>query len=332
MPNYKFTLKYGGHGFGPTESFFTADLSADDLTTTLNNYMRLRASMLFSDLEITGIRVGRTGLSSALSDGRDPTRQSQWYPAGETYNFERSGSSLVVPNKGTYVPPVGSRGPTFANVSINESILFNNTRHAIRYIPFVPAIDIGADKPGANLANDTKWFDLLAALQLMWRGKGAGDYAGSTFYVKAQARTGPATPRTIIKWVTASPSGGNIGAVLSNSDATGYAFGQEVFVNGTRRRPLPVIGGAIKLQSINGTWRADVVMVDSPISGQSTVFLQNTAGIDVTTIKKTGTLRQKLYALFPIQDAQAIRTRTHKRGKDTTVPAGRRLSRVSADP
>jgi hypothetical protein len=332
MPNYKFTLKLGGHGFGPTESFFVVPSSISSFVLTMNNYMRLRQQMLFSDYEITGIRIGRTGLSSALSDGRDPIRQSAFYPAGESYNFEKSGNTLVVPNAGTYVPPVGSRGATFANVAINERILFNDTRTATRYIPFVPAVDIGSDKPGGNLANDPKWFDLLAALQLMWQGKGSGDFTGDAFSVKAQARTGLATPRTILKWVLASPGGGNIGAVVSNADAAGYAFGQDVLIHGTTRRPLPVIGGAIKLQSINGHWRVDAVTPDSPIVGQTTIFLQNTAGIDISTIKHTGTIQQLLFALFPIQNAYAVRVRTHKRGKDTTVPLGRRPTRTSADP
>jgi hypothetical protein len=332
MPNFKFTIKYGGHGFGPTESFFAQPTSIKRFVLTLNNYLKLRQQMLFPELEITGIRIGRTGLSSALSDGRDPTRQSTFYPAGETFDFEDSGNALTVPNAGTYLGPTGSRGPAFANVSINERIQFNDNRFATRYIPFCPALDLGADKAGGNLGTDTKWFDLLKALQNMWIGKGEGDFTGEPFYIKALARTGNATPKTILKWVTQTPTGGNIGAVIAASDNGGYASGVEVFIHGTRRRPEPKVGGPIKLQSLNGNWRVDTVQNDSPITGQTTIFLQNTSGIDVTTVKKTGTISLKLYALFPIQDAFAVRTRTHKRGKDTTVPAGRRLTRVSADP
>jgi hypothetical protein len=331
MATYKFTVKYGGHGFGPTESFYMVPTDTDSLVNTLNNYMRLRKSMLFSDYEITGIRIGLSSLSSAPGPAQDAVRASNFYPAGEDYAFPGTAVRLIVPNTGSYLPPAGSHGASFANISINERVRFNDTRYTTRYIPFCPAVDIGSDKPGGNLGTDTKWFDLLAAQQLMWEGKGIGDFTGSPFYVRAIARTAGGTPRNIVKWILASPGGGNIGAVVSNADASGYAFGQKVFIHGTRRRPLPVVGGAIKLQSINGHWRVDAIQPDSPVGGQTSIFLQNTAGIDVSTIKTAGTIAQELYAVFPVQDAQAVRVRTRKRGKDTTVPAGRHSTRTTAD-
>lgn len=328
---YKFTVKFQGHGFGPSESWYSGDSTAEQIVNTLNVYLALRANMLFPDCEIAGVRVGRSSLSATPSNGKDPLRRSQFYPPGN-YNFERTGQVLHVPGPGVYSPSSDSIREAFANVAVETRIIYDTARSATRYIVWPPQNVITADKAGGILAAEPKWLALYTRLMNFIMNKPGAADVGGPLYIKAKVGSTPDNTHAILGWVLEAAAPGRIGFVLSTADAAGMTDGQAVFIHGVRRKAPPTKGGAIKLQSINGTWLVAYQLSSTPRTGLTTVFLQFTEGIDPTTIKLPGTAQLRQYALFPVQNAYMVRVRSHRRGKDTTVPAGRRTTRTSADP
>lgn len=332
MPSYKFTVRYQGHGFGPSESWYTGDLPIADAVSKIQAYLDFRAGMLFSDCEIAGVQIGRTTYTTAPQDPGDPARNSQFYPGGNVYNFERSGSQLRVPGPGLYTPSSPALKEAFANVAIHERLTFDTSRSTTRYFVWPPYSTIRSDKSGGLLSYEPNWVKLYNRFENWLRGApDAGDPPGG-LYIKATTAQSPTSTFPIRGWRSFDASPGLIGFVLDTASAGEFTRGRKVHVRGVRRKPPPSVGGAVKLISINGNWFIDSVTASSPATGFTTIFLRGTEGIDPTTIKILGTAQVVQVRLFQVQNAQQIRIRTHKRGKDTTVPRGRRLTRVTADP
>lgn len=331
MPQYKFTVFYQGHGFGASESWYTSNSSIAGAASTISTYCFLRNAMLFTDCEIQGVRVGRTSLTAAPSNGLDGLRQSQLYLPG-TPLFEGGPSVLKIPQPGTYTPQDLSRKEAFANVAVNERLTFSDNRSTTRYIAWPPAADVGIDLAGGSLLVEPAWFALLGRLQDFIANAPTAVDGGGPLYIKAATGSSPGNTFPIRGWVLQVAAPGLIGYVVDSINNANMVPGALVHIRGVRRRSAPQLGGPIKLQSINGRWYVDSAVLNSPSTGLTTVYLRGTAGVDPTTIKLLGNVQLQTYQLYPVQLARSVRIRTHKRGKPSLVPRGRRLTRTSADP
>jgi hypothetical protein len=327
----KFTVFFEGHGFGASESWYVNSNDPAIVVGAINPYLSLRSQMLFSDCEIQGVRIGNSTMTDVESDGKDALRQSQPYLPG-THPYGPAGDKLVIPQTGKFTPVDETRQEAFANIAVNERIGFNTGKFTTRYVVWPPAADINRDLSGGNLAKESAWFGLLGKLQNLITATGSPPVAGGPLWIKARTPSTISNTYNIRKWVLQGPAPANVGFIALNSQTGTFAIGDLVHIRGTKRKPAVTNTGATKLVSLNGSYYIDDILLDTPSTGLSTVFLAGTNGVDTASIKLLGNFQLVRFQLFAATSARAVRIRTHKRGKPSLVPRGRRLSRRSVDP
>ena len=83
-------------------------------------------------------------------------------------------------------------------------------------------------------------------------------------------------------------------------------------------------------QTINGTWQVQNIIASPPPTDAVTVVLNNSEGIDISTITRMGTLRSRTYLIYPVVTVDITGPGRRKRGVRSNRPLGRLKHRTAA--
>jgi hypothetical protein len=329
---FKFSVFFVRAGVGWSESWYTREGTAEACILTMEKYMGLRQKMLPPSWSIMGLRAGRTSLSTAETDGRDALRQSQvYYPT--VREFEKGPQTIKVPGDGTFTPAGNPGQEVIPNVCLQERITFDTNRSTSRYLVGVPLLDLTDTPGGDNLAGQDLWKGFLDQLEVLVRGDDTEAGRGGPLFIKARTGSIINTNTWSIKgWGLTESYPSDVFFVTGTDQLGSLAIGDLVHIRNSKLIPSVSFGGAAKQQQMNGTWYVGSIALGVPAGGFAQVTLKGTKGIPAQQMKNFGTWQRVRFALFPVQNMQDVRLRTHKRGKPTLVSRGRRLSRIKLDP
>jgi len=308
MANYRFTLVGNYKGRGMTETFWTESVAASVAANLINKWMTKRVAFLPSEVTIEGIRVAEEG----------GQRHSQFLIPGSSY-WPDAGKLIPVPEEGGFGQVLGVPRWAQWRAILQFRVSYGNNQKAIRYVSGVPAEVEGTEPGGLIPKGNSSWWDKFYAwLQLLENGN---------YYIKALQK--PADPLLWRPTGIFPPIAPATDLALGFNSATfpGVTVGQRVHVYNFR----PAKG--TRNPTLNGTWYVSKVDTTS-ISGTTLVSLRNSKGIDPALQRFT----DKTY-MFPVTHViskinltQALRVGIRKRGKVSTLPRGRVLTRATLDP
>lgn len=326
MAVWRATIFMGFHGFGSSETYITnGDLEPDLGAEWLAGLLARRMALAPIDVDCLGVRV---------SDLLRKRESNMLIPPGG--QFPGNGF-MVVPEKGTFnVGEPSTRAPIEYRAAAQLRLRYDNLRFTTRYLTPVPRAIVGAEPLTYVPSGSPPWVAALANFCNYIRGlPGSGAPAACAIYARIPIPLAPMPPSPdpyrVLTWRVQSATPSYLGAVLTTAGAAGIAVGDKVHVYNTRIRSPQWANGA-RLPSLNGSWFVDAVDPNTPTTGQVTVWLRGTAGIDPLLIKNLGRLFKVQYATYAVQRCDVVRVGIHKRGRPSSIPRGRRLTRVSLDP
>lgn len=328
--SFKFSVRFAQYGTGLAESWYVLATDPSTICKAVTSYTRIRQMMLPTTAIISDVRVGQSQLTMSPSDGKDHLRVSNLYLPGVSPFWTPNQSITVAGPNGAYDEVTVDETPAQSNISIQLRVILATGRKSTRYLVWPPHATLRSDPKGVLLSAAPAFNKGLTLLQNFIAGGGGAEYPGGPLYVKALVPPDVGNNFQILSWQIQNAAPSNIGFAITNAQAAGYTIGQTVHITNTRRRPAPSQGACAKLISLNGYWNIQSTVADSPEAGVTTVYLANSAGIDVSSLKINGYAQLRQYALVQAVNVYAVRCRTHKRGKDWSQPAGRRLSRATA--
>jgi hypothetical protein len=123
----------------------------------------------------------------------------------------------------------------------------------------------------------------------------------------------------VIGYNNAGP-GGDLGFVLTGSPQ-GYIVGANVQLRQVTRTN-------VAYQSANGKWVIGSIQPNTPVAGQTTYYLNNSAGVPAGQILKFGNALLLDYIALQYSEFKYVGQTTRKRGNRTLVSVGRRRIRT----
>lgn len=326
MSFLRVTLFMEFRGFGASETYYSAaDLDPALESDWVHNLTNARMDCAPTDCSLMAVRM-----SDALR-----TRESQLIiPPG---GLSLHGNTVLIPGQGTFNPAAEStRAPILYRDALQVRVRYDTIRFTSRYMTPVPRIVTYAEPLTYQPAMSGPWVAVFTNFRnyvLARPGSGSPVACAIRARVPIPLAPPPPTPDPyrILRWRQMSAAPSYLGVVMLSTSVVGWAVGDKVHVYNTRIRSPQWAQGA-RLPSLNGNWFIDGVDVDQPALGQSTIWLRGTAGIDPLLIKNLGRAFKVSYGIYPMQSFEGIRVVPHKRGRPSTLPRGRRLTRVSLDP
>lgn len=313
MPAYRVTIFLAAGKTGASETYVSADLSEKEFADALTELLSARNALLRKNqASIVGVRCSLTTNvrnSFLLATGTQKTP---------------SGFSVTVPSTGTLAGQTSDpNNLDVYSTSLQLRLTFDTTRQSSRYLAYVPDILINGVSGTYDQNAVTGWKEAFNAY--------ADVVKGGNWFLLGLAPTSatppaPSNPRFRVVGVANSADLPNqLGVVIANNTPNGYTLGQLVHISGFRmRRGGPRI-------SLNGRYHVGSIGVNTP-SGFDTIYLREATGVQLADIKVFGYITSTLKNYFRIQGVAVVKGVSHKRGRPSLAPRGRRLSRVTLDP
>lgn len=308
MPTYRVTTMWNQSIIGVSETFYTPNVSDVTAAGILDQMLANRKALMFANQFFVGVRLSVYGSK----------RQSTVLLPGAV-QFPGTTRTLTIPTKGTRPYATLSTGPDQVRAVLQYRLGISTGHVSNRYLSGIPD-DISATEPMTYVpGNSSDWVKAWNAWRLGLITDG--------WQIRARLYTGDYTPIPPIGVTVQTAAPGLLGVVLDSTAAGGFNRGLKIALTGWR----PPKGE--RASTLNGTWIIDSVN-DTLEPGETILYLRGSAGIDPTRQRFTDTTRVQLvgYDTFPIISIRPIRVCTHKRGRPSMAPRGRRLSRPSLDP
>lgn len=306
---YRFTVITNASVFGASTTLLTNDVTVTRARAAIQAYVTALNNTMYANQSILAVRVGIYGTprSSVLvipPTGRIP---------GDT-------ATLNIPPYGAIALDAESYGPpAIFRCAVQYRVTYNNTYTASRYLPQPPRGVIGTDPSAFAFGSGNPWItDFAKFLTLLENG---------TYFLVGRSRTGNYAQQSIVGLVQSGADPSLLGVVIAGGGTSAIAQGAKVIVEKTRP-PKGVRG-----PTINGTWIVDSV-VTTTTPNITTIFLRSSQAVQPAMVRITAFSRISAYGTQPyaIQDTEILRVVTHKRGRPSIAPRGRRLSLGTLDP
>lgn len=309
MSYFKVTMVWNHSVMGVSESYYSKSQDIKALPDAISALLSKRAALMYDDCYFVGVRV------SAY-----PTiRQSSVLLPGIASSVLLA-SSVKVPSAGTYSLATPGAVESQLRQTMQVSLGFNSTNTVPRYLSGIPQFITATEPATLNLSGAGRWltaFNAFAAeLIANWQIRAR---------VPLPVINPPAPQIQNVISQTAGPS--LLGIVISSTPPVTLQQGNRIQL--THFRPPKFT----RLPTVNGMWTIDNLNTTMQ-PGSTVVFLKHSAAIDPTTVNFTDQSRLGLvaYQLYPITSFIPVRINTHKRGRPSMAPRGRRLSRPTLDP
>lgn len=309
---YKVSFFYQSVGFGWSETWYTREeLEGQDVGNLIKTYNNLRLAMLRSVTTFTGARLSIVP-SATIKPG---IRSSRLLVPGDN-KFPTINSKLTLDETGTYVKETSSEGMEQIRSNIHLRLGFGD-RSTTRYLVGAPDALSNTESGKVTFGQAPNWegryISWVDHVRQNWAIVARTPIATDPLFpVRAIGKTADTPPKLIV--------------IVSNADPLPWTVGDLISISGFRfKKGVPPI-------SINGRYHLDALQTGVPTTGLHSITLREATGVDLTTIKVFGTARrlQKQITLFAVVDP--VRLGTHKRGKPSLTPRGRRLTRLTLDP
>ena len=301
MPHYRITLMLQNGPMGGSETYYTGNISESSLLSRVEQLIGARNPLLFTTTSWQGIRI-------SVEDQRRRSvlvRPGLWAPTVGRIPIE-------IPQYGVIEPTAVARRQDQWRSVLQLRFRFDVDRQTQRYLLGIPD-SIIKDNPGAfNLAGDPAWkqrFDQYVATMM-----------SGSWYLKARARGAGYQIITIADWVQSQVAPAQLGVALAAAPPPGISAGDWVTVQGVRLRgnSRTSYNGKYLVSSVNATL----------IPNRVVVFLRDTEAGDPSLVRIPGTIQRIGYDFYPINEVTPVQGATHKRGRPTTAPRGRRSTRT----
>lgn len=305
MTRYRVTIGLRQGRFGPTETYISPDITETALGPTVQNLIDKRNAMLFTNALWDGVRIGQADL----------VRRAQLYPPG-IYTAADDNIELTVPSAGIRaLTPVDKR-PDQARSCLHIRIMYGDQRSTLRYLSLVPDAIVVDEPQSLVRTRDNEW---LTAYNNFVAFLVQGQWA-----IRARQRLGAYAPFPIGQWSQETAAPFRIGVSVKTTLAPSIVDGDEVAINGVRRR-------GTDRTSYNGHYFVDAVNLTA-VPDYTTYYLRGTESGNPDSVKRKGTISKVGYQYFPMQTFSAIRSGIHKRGNGLNPPHGRNKQRAKLDP
>lgn len=314
MPNYKVTLFMAQGGRGFNESYYTMGASGTGLAAQINDLIAKRRQLLFSNVSITGMRISD---ASSITAPGTPRATQLIYPLGA--KLWDTGLLIDLPGNGAITNPLAGLNPTLLNTSLQCRFAFNITRQGFKYLAGIPRGIVGADP--ATLVPDgvDGWSDAWTA----WKGV----MNSGAWGIKYQKQQGEVSVYSVVGRDQSTDNPPLLRVLVNTTGATGLNRGVRVHLQNFRPPKFT------RLPTINGVWilAANAVSVEPNVYALSLLNSEAIVPSQVNFTDKTF-VRIIQYGFAPTTQYDWHRVTSHKRGKPTLAPAGRRLHRPTLDP
>lgn len=305
MTVYKCTLGIGQTVMGATESYYSADTSADVAATRLNRLLAARNDMLWQSTYWTGVRISAYGFQ----------RRSQFLLPGNS-PFPASIARVIVPARGTWPGTSESLRPDQFRATLQYLSFFDTDRSSTRYLSNIADAVSAFEPDTVDPAGFPGWFDSMQKFFALLITDG--------WQIRARQRIDTFAPWPITGVTAQAVAPFRLGIVVTAAGAPPFAQGDKI----TLQKFRPPKG--MRQRTVNGSWTIQSVdAVSQP--GELVIYLRGSDGIAAEDVRfmDTSRIQRVGYSLYPIVKAYYNRIGIHKRGGPLGRPAGRRLSRPS---
>lgn len=313
MAFYRVVFKFQEFGYGWSEAWYTrGDVSPSTLGTLVQTYVNLRLGMLRPYCNFESVRLAVVPDDVIIGKA---ARSSRLLVAGNN-KYPTEAETLKLGEFGTYAGVESDAG--MEQVRSNLQLrLFWGTNSTTRYLVGIP--------DGLSITETGSCeFDRVP----VWGAK----YIAWAAFVKDKlaiaAHTPEATDHTYevraVSDSTESPS--HLEFQVPDTPTQGWTVGDKIQVSGFRYKR------SVLHPSMNGRYKLHTIALGTPRSGVNTYTMREIVGIPAADIKVLGTIRRIQRRRTAIEGIDPFRVGIHKRGKSSSVPRGRRLTRVSLDP
>ena len=314
MPVYRVTLFANQSVMGMSETYYTrGDVSASNIAGLVTVLLDQRASIGFDNMFFVGVRIADLGVASAPQFTR---RKSVFFTPG-AWPYPGTATTLIVPVRGKFTTGTTptSQHPDQWRAALHNRFTFGDGYNTIRYLCGLPDSISFTEPDTIHFDGNPQWLSNYNA----WR-----QHISTTWALRGRTTilVDPYVPveRLVIQQSAPSLLGVQVDAATSPS----IAVGQLIHLRGFRpkRRGTISLNGRYYIDSVNTTLEP----------GKRIYYLRGTAGVNPNDYKILGTVQKVAYQLFNIQGIEPVRIGTHKRGRPSPAPRGRRLARESLDP
>lgn len=306
---YRVTTIFGQAMDGASETIWLDRTSVSQAAQDVQDLLGFRSRLMNQGQYFAGCRISIEGQK----------RSSQLVKPPGTEFFMNSNAGITCPGTGT-IPldtPVGLADQFRA--CLQQKFGFASNRTSNRYLAGIPDL-ISLTEPVTYTRNNAvAWWNVLDQMRKF--------LLGGQWKIRAQVLPPLTTIYTIADVVVQDAAPGNLGVTVNVPiPAPTVKVGQKIALQGFRPKKH------IRASTLNGTWY--VSSVTTPASGQLTLYLRNSAGIDPSAQNFTdkSSVRIVSYDFYAINSIGTQSVCTHKRGRPSLAPVGRRLSRLSLDP
>jgi len=308
VARYQVTILWGQATMGASETYYTDDVSDTSAVQNINQMLKLRSQMLKVFQYFQGVRIATT----------TTLRRSQFMVPGPNFLFATN-NTVVVPATGT-IPSGEDIDNSDQFRAVMQIILnYDNNRKVTRYLSGIPDAIIRTEPATIDPNGNPTWW----ASYNVWQ-----QYiVKNGWFIKAQ-KLPPTVPAFMVVGVTAQAAApGLLGIQVDGTLSPAFKKGMKIAAQHFR----PAKG--TRAATLNGTWIIDSVDATG-LPDFVTIYLRGSQGIDPTLQRITDKtfVRYVQYDYYRIQNIAWQRGGIHKRGKPSTAPRGRRLTRPTLDP
>lgn len=308
MAVYKFTHMWNQSVMGVSETWLTRNVSPGSLNTVINQFLQARYALMFDNQFPVGLRISTYPSVDRQSFLIIPPSGSPPFAAGV----------INLPQNGFNKSGQGPYQPDLLRVAAQLRVSFGTNRQANRYLAGVPDANTYTDPSTIANTGFPAWTNALVAFIA---------FAEANLQIEAIADSTVNPPGAIIGIVNAAAAPTQVGIVVSSATAPNIRQGDRVMVQKLR----PAKG--TRNPTMNGQWTVDSVNTTLQ-PGNTVFFLRNSESITASTqrITTASTIRKYSKQAYSVTSVELVRYLTHKRGRPSIAPRGRRLSRPTLDP
>lgn len=312
MPIYRVTMFLTQSTMGWSETYWTrTNVAATNIAPMISGLTAKRSMVAWTNQQFAGVRVADLGTDVNELVGK--RKSILLLPGAGKLN----GVSYGIPTTGSLsvTGVVNEPRPDQVRSALNLRLGWGDGYSTTRYLVGVPDKVSSTEPATLDLGADGLYLTSLNA----WRAELTDRWA---ILAKVQPPDEPYIPGRGLTRREASPT--DLGVLVDSTATPSILFGEKVHLRGWRSKKKGVI-------SLNGTYR--VSGVNTTLSpGQVIYYIGNTAGANPFDYPIFGTIQRVRNYLAAIQEVTPVRVGIHKRGRPSTAPRGRRLTRVSLDP